>query len=232
MIKETILGATKYVGSGIEKSLSASSVGNEVCQNWLKQEYGIIDETEIGQNTLGSIFHLGMEKMFEGSAFDTEFAMHKKLGDYSITGTADLIDTKSNCIYDYKLTKNYTYKMWSKEPLTNGYTVQMNVLKWLAERTYPEKKFDMKLVWFLKDAVATKDEPNMIISEVPAIDIEPIIQAAVDELKGVLDVPPKCKDLWMRKVKGVNVPMKCKYYCSYNKVCPHYDEPVKLPTTW
>ena len=230
MIKEKILKSTKYIGSGIEQSISASSVGNETCQNWLRAKHGIINDTEVGQNTIGSILHLGMETMFKDTVYSTEKNFSKKLSDYTITGTADLVT--DDCIYDYKLTKNYTYKMWIKDQLTNGYTIQLNVLRWLAESNDPSTKFSMKLVWFLKDANATKDEPNMIISDVPIIDIEPIIQQAIDDIKGVLDVPPKCKDLWMRKVKGTNVPFKCKYYCSYNKVCPHYTTAIETPTSW
>lgn len=222
-----ILDATKYTGSGIKKSLSASAVGNEVLQNWLRVKYGIVDDTELGQNTLGSILHLGMEKVFEEDKYKTEHSMKRMLGDYAITGTADMITDK--CIYDYKLTKNYTVKMWNKEPETHGYTIQLNVLRWILDGDGSLGDHDMKLVWFLKDANATKDEPNMIISKVPKINIEPIIQEAVNELDGVLDVPAKCKDLWPRKIKGATVNMKCKYYCSYNKVCPHYKEPAETP---
>lgn len=220
-ITQKILEACKYTGSGIEKSLSASSVGNEVCQNWLKQKHGIIDDTKVGANTLGTILHLGMEQIFKDDGL-VEHAMKRELDDYTITGTADLI--LDGCIYDYKFTKNYTLKKWREDKEGNTYTKQLNVLRWLSG-----DDLDMKLIFFLKDANDAKAEPHIVIEDVPVIDIEPVIQQAVNDLKSVLDQPPKCKDVWMRKINGVNKPSRCMFYCSYSDVCPHYLEPVTTP---
>ena len=54
-LEELILDRTKYVGSGIVKSISASQLTTEPLAWWLKYKHGNINDTKIGQNTIGSI---------------------------------------------------------------------------------------------------------------------------------------------------------------------------------
>jgi len=225
-LEKIILEETKYIGSDIKNSISASQVTTEPLQQYLKWKYGNIEDDKVGQNTLGSILHLGMEQILKEKSALTEYSMEYKLwNDWTITGTADLI--VDGAIYDYKFTKEYSRKMWLKDKENHQYTIQLNTLRYLWKQLPSDIKTEPKMyiVWFIKDA--KQGEPTMIIDEVPLIKhIEDILIDATNELRQWVEndiEPPVCKDKWTRKIKGNTVHTKCMYYCSYNKVCPHYN---------
>jgi len=90
--------------------------------------------------------------------------------------------------------------------------------------------------YFIKDAKAIEFEKSFRPEVVPNKEGTEEVRAAMttlmqvvaitDSLQGYIEageIPPECKDLWIRNVKGKTVRTRCQLYCSYNSVCPYYD---------
>jgi cation transport regulator ChaC len=64
-LKEVILDNIQYKPAYDkkegERTISASMIGSEPLINYLKMTEGSVEKQSIGDNTLGSVFHLGME---------------------------------------------------------------------------------------------------------------------------------------------------------------------------
>lgn len=246
-VKELILDGTKYVSGSVDIvpddafSISASQLGKEDLQVYLQMIYGNQPETEISDATLGTIFHKGMECMaLEAQEDQTvqdqiliEHSMAWKLpNEWWFTGTADLVHYNGSTFYihDYKLTKNYTVKMFRKNVLGHTYGLQMSGLAYLAGKNLMTKDDSVSCTvdFFLKDSNKMKFEPVHV-----PVTFAPLLPATVEELivektNRIQDhivnatIPPECKDTWIRKVGGQTVKTMCEFYCSQKNNCPYY----------
>ena len=240
-----------FVNNEDKYVISASMVANDPLQNYLSIIHGKIDGNKIDDTHLGSVFHKGMEEIMGAKVGETsyvyavEHSMHKELSNgWILSGTADLIlePTPGNFeIRDYKLTKNYAHKMFLKEKYTHSYTKQLQVLESLfreGENRSANLINNVTLVcdYFIKDAKAIEYEKSYRPEEVPNKEGTEDIRAAevtlmevvaiTDTLQSYIEsatIPPECKDLWIRNVKGNIIRTRCQLYCSYNSVCPYYD---------
>ena len=250
-VKNMVLEATQYVSGYVNKDddyvISASMVGKEPLQNYLSIVHGKITDTDIGDNTLGSVFHKGMEqiameKVKSGTGkniIGIEKPLYYKLpNDWILSGTADLIllDENNNVeIHDYKLTKSYAHAMFLKEKFSHDYTKQLQVLDALIrEGDYrPEEvngQIELVVDYFVKDAKAINYEasfrPEPAPNKTGTDDMRAAevtfaeVVAITDSLQGYIEagqVPPECKDKWPRNIKGTVIPTKCALYCSHGK---------------
>ena len=252
--EKVVLAGTKYE-RGFEPPedayvISASMIGKEPLQNYLSILYGTQDQDVISDNTLGSVFHRGMQEIvldtIKTGAGDgeehvlVEHNMHMILpNEWYLSGTADLIirhaDGTSR-IEDHKLTKSYALKMIKKGLANHDYTQQLqglDLLNW-NENPFPEEsKVQSELVInvFCKDAKAIDKEPTFTPILAPNESImntkEKIVEIT-NSLQSYIEageIPPVCPDVWLRKLKnGTTIPTKCALYCSHGKagICPHY----------
>ena len=257
-LSEVILEGTAYVSGFVNKdddyTISASMIGKEPLENYLRIVNGTVPETALSDATLGTVFHRGMEGIMQDRAIadgdksivGIEKSMSHKLSNgWVLSGTADLIVKTAPgrySIHDYKLTKNYTYKMLQKELHTHNYTKQLQVLDALFRvdggAGEINNDIDLYIEMFLKDSKAVAFEPilrsvkapnkvgttDMNASEVLFTEVVQI----TDSLQAYIEsgeLPPKCTDVWPRNVKGTVIATKCALYCSYGKAgtCPHYN---------
>ncbi len=248
-LEKEILNATKYVSGYINEDdkyvLSASMIGKEPLENYLSIIYGKEPETILSDATLGTILHKGMETIMQSRMKDnknilcTEYSMYMNLPNgWVISGTADLITepTVYNYeVHDYKFTKNYTVKMYDKESTTHAYSKQLDVLNLLWSKGLLKEHGQKTTVvsvldFFLKDSKAINKEPILVQRKREAPDKEKLLEELTNitnELQEYIEsgtVPPKCEDLWSRKVNGKLIPTKCALYCSHGKAgnCPYY----------
>ena len=230
-IEKLLINRTKYQGNAEpnRKAISASEFGSEMLQIWLRQKYGVIENKEFTQSTLGSIMHLGVQELLKDEydcEVECEICMNDE--DWMLTGSIDLLNDKE--IIDIKVTKSYTMQKVLEDP-NHQYVWQLSVyryLMWVIEG----KVLDTKLLFLFKDGGV--DFRNMTtIPSFKLVEIEPKsfkevegkFNEIVNELKRYDELnlkPPQCKDLWFRKTKDGSIPMKCEYYCGYKNVCPYY----------
>ena len=206
-IEKTILEATTYVSGYVNKDddyvISASMVGNDPLQNYLSIIHGKIGEEVIGDNTLGSVFHLGMKGIMQrkldlciangetSNIIGIEKDMYVKLSNgWILSGTADLIlnNRGSVEIHDYKLSKSYAKKKLKEQLTTHNYAIQLRVLDALFRENQDGKVYgiegDIRLSvdFFSKDAKAIEFEPtyeDVVIPSKKGIEFEPTYEDVV-----------------------------------------------------
>jgi len=214
-IEKIIKEKTAYSGTKKEgKILTASMVGAEDYQNYLRIKYGIEERESIDQTTIGTLLHLGLEKIFGKGK-----RIKANKGDWTLEGEYDaFID---NVLYDFKLTKSYTEKKIKENIENHPYTLQLNFYRYLLEKEGQKVK-EMKLVLFFKDGGydfrRDKNIPDFKEIKVPEINIEKIIEEKIKTLNEWLKDESKierCKDLWFRGDK----PIRCIKYCNFRKFC-------------
>lgn len=248
-LNQIILDGTKYV-SGFANTednyvISASMVGKDPLQNYLSILHGTIDNDKISDNTLGTILHKGMEQLIVpqiANEDDTQvFIEHNMVmilaNGWILSGTADLMYANPGMpltIRDYKFTKAYALKMFKQNPSAHQYSKQLSVLDLLAVKNHlhePGEPDANELIcdFFLKDANAMKSEithnPQMVVPTIDHATLEEQIVEETNILQAYIEageIPPRCEDVWERNVSGKIIPSRCAYWCSYNKVCPHY----------
>ncbi len=249
-IDEMILDATRYESGSKDNIpenalfLSASMLGNEPLQNYLRTIHGNTEQEKVEDNTLGSVLHLGMEQVVLKSkdkildkalSVETEKPMHIQItDDWFFTGTADLVIEMHDIVYihDYKFVKAYSLTKYNEQLKDidtdyHQYVYQMNGLRYLAQQYYPEKDIFTQLDFFIRDANKLKGESVHESPVIPYIgNIEDIIKTKISDLdKAIknLEVPPICSDLWARKIKGKFIPdVRCQFYCDQKNNCPYY----------
>ena len=254
-IEKLILKATEYGGDkrAGQKAISASSLNKPLLQLWLRYKYGVIPAEKVTMATLGSLLHLGMEKVCEGK-FTTEADYEAKLWandeEWKLTGTIDAIelgeDGKPKTIYDWKTIKRYRVETLKKhieeDPWSDDYIVQMNVYAFLIMRKHSVVP-EMKIVTLSPDAGLNSrkgiEEPFLEIIDIPDLGMSQVGERVVQTIQDLQwhikegSVPPRCEDTWPRKVNGTTVPLRCMYFCSYQGYCPHYNpKPETVTATW
>ena len=238
-ITEKILEKTQYNGNkeqGI-KALSASDFGNDLLQIYLRYKYGVPDSNNFGQDTIGSICHIGLQDILKD-----EYECEKKFNvimknNWKLTGSIDLLNIKNNELIDIKVTKQYTVERVLKD-INHQYRWQLSVYKYLVDKYY-NIDIDIKLLLVLKDG-GYNFRKMMIEPSLELLDIEPISKDKIEErfyeitkqikhYEQLDEYPPQCKDLWWRKTKTGSIPVRCEQYCSYKDVCPYYHKnPMKV----
>lgn len=184
-LKKMVLDGIKYEKDYVKEDgnyvISASMIGREPIQNYLTIVHGTIDDEEIGDTTLGSVFHKGMETIAleymqtiddhnpdepviqpeEGFSYQLE-------NGWWVEGTADLVNTSDALAFqirDYKLTKKYAHTMFKKEKHSHNYTKQLQTLEALFRKELEKQGMEPTSVelicdFFLKDAKAAEYQPS------------------------------------------------------------------------
>lgn len=259
IVENIIRNGTRYVSGSKDYIpedalfISASQVGAEPLQIYLRIMYGSQEKDDITDATLGTILHHGMEKIVNeqaqalyeesGIEIDTEVPMHIQLPNrWYVTGTADLVVKNGNNleIHDYKFTKYYALKKFEEEKLSwhqgaspHQYTLQLNTLRYLAEKmALVDGEVSMHIDYFIRDANKLKSEPVHRMVEPPKLnEIENILIEKTNEIQEYIvnaQVPPVCSDLWPRKMNGTFIPdVKCQFYCDMKHVCPYFKSKAK-----
>ena len=238
-----LLSATKYIPSEHKMRLSASEVSSDMLELYLKRKHNI-SESKISQATIGSLLHVGCEMAFAEEDYVSVEETFSKLitgtNSYA-TATVDYIDTKNKVVIDWKTTKEYTAKMVKAaikkgDLFGNGYILQMNHQNYIIN----EPGYKYYLGMFYKDAKVDYktgiESDSFELIEIPMIDPDKYHKYIIDKAN-LLELmikdnimPIKCSDLWPRKIGGVTINAKCKYYCSVSSVCPHYDNGIQPDT--
>jgi len=229
-IEYKLISKTQYQGNKepMQKIISASDFGNELLQIYLRYKYGIQNKEEFGQDTIGSIMHIGIQELLKN-----EYEIEKKIelkmdNDWLLSGSIDLMNDKE--IIDIKVTKQYTIEKILKEQ-NHQYIWQLSVYKYLVKKILG-KDLDTKLLLILKDGGydfrRMEMKPSLVL-----LDIEPKsdkeieekfynICSKIEQYEELGEYPQICSDLWWRKTKNQSIPVRCKVYCSFKDKCPYY----------
>ncbi len=232
---QLFLKATRYTGNTEPdvKQFSASMLGNDPLQNYLKFKHGSPPEKEFTAATFGSVFHLGAELAFKDTPnADVETSMKVKLQNgWTISGSVDLILHEHKQIIDWKTTTGTAIAKVKTEGRDGGYALQLAVYKYLLYKTQG-KIYNTSLGMIDKSFSYFKTNKNdqLTFIEVETYTPEEIEQKllnATNELQHFIDMdisPPQCAELWFLKRKGQPaVKMRCRHYCDQNINCPHYN---------
>jgi len=235
--KQEILNATKYhrdIQPG-DKVLSASSLANDTLQLWLQYKYGKGKEQQhIDANTFGSLLQLGIDCMLQDS---NRYEIKKKLeyklhnSDWIISGEIDVFDKEYNVIIDNKLTTQTAIEKIKKEKTKNNYILQMSVYKYLLKKV---ENIDSEAILAIFNKTyslfkaSNKYAPDefMPVETLSVNETDNAIRTKIKELETYIELdsePPKCANVFPFKQKnGSFKEMRCIHYCSFNHVCPYY----------
>ncbi len=235
---DEVLKATQY--SGIKEAntriISASQLGADPQEVLMRYKYGIIDDDTIGQNTLGSLVHIALEKIYSNKkGILVEYCPKPiKIDDLFLTGSIDRIDIINKEIIDIKVTKTYAIKKMI-EGTSEAYRWQLSAYRYLM---YRETGDDFKCfieAWDKQGGYDVRKGEDIPTKQ--KIEIEPYsyeqVKARFRKLVEFVKkgVEKQCDDVFLRKIKGKTVPLKCLKYCSYNKVCKFYNPKVETVMT-
>jgi hypothetical protein len=245
-IYDIILKETQYEGNTEpgQKIISASDFGNDILQIYYRYKYGVPKKEIIGQDTIGTVVHKGMEALLSDyEDVETELSLEKEFDNgWKLSGTIDIVHKGFGVIADIKVTKAYTLEKVQKEPL-HQYTLQLNVYRYLYEHLKDAKINKLHLIAFLKDGGfdfrKMENKPSFQVLEVQKIPDEEIekrfneIAKAIEEYESLGIEPPQCSDVWLRKTKEGAIPIRCAQYCAYNNLCKYYNpKPTKVVGLW
>ena len=241
--KEMINSSTQYSGEkkSHRKILSASGLNIDQIAWRLKYEHGLIERDELGQNTIGTIFQLGVDKCASNngnivSAIRFEVNL---INGFILSGEIDQLITIGNTIWiiDNKVIKHSRFMGIKKKGAYDDYALQVRAYKYLLEENNKFKGYNIRMAlacWF-KDGTKFGSKPksdfelyevedNFSSSEFETEIIYPKLLDLEDSLKVNIEDLDQCSNLlWNNKGKGeTSEPMKCKYFCEHNIYCPHY----------
>ncbi len=234
-IEDTLCKAAAYSGNqkSHKKEISASQLGNDDLQLYLKYMNGGKDSTKFEANTAGSIYHLGAEAAFENvSDTQTELSMRYELSNgWIVTGTVDLILHMFKIIADHKLTTGTSISSTVKEGRNSSYALQMGVYKLLLKKNHDLDDYtailpmvDKSFSYFKKNKY---DQLTFVEVETHSLeDIEQMLIDKTNKLQEYIDLglePPECKNLFWYAPKGqARKTMRCIYYCDQRENCASY----------
>jgi len=241
IIQQDVLNLAKYSGNTKpRKSISASMLDDDMLKIYFRVKFGIIDNQTFTQdNTLGSIFQLGIDHLADER--DTLEARVRREIPYKDSGwilsaETDIIDYENKTICDFKLTKEYTYKNFNQN---HSYAWQVRLQDYIFRKTNLIKNdYKLYLYMLFKDIRQNESflKPIEQIVEVEKYE-DDVIEEKIDEIIYVIESWLEdeskievCKDLWWRKSKnGNSYPSKCEKYCSYKSICKFYNSHSKTP---
>jgi len=240
-IEKILLEATQYGGNSTPgiKAISASQLGSDPQQALLRYKYGVRENKEFGQNTLGSLCHLAFEHIFnKKDNFVVEYDVRKPMyKGWIMSGSIDLFDRENKIIYDIKVSKDYTKKK-ILETFDHQYIIQLSAYKYMLEYCDNISDVQTKLIFISKDAgfnARTAEEtPTLEI-----MDIEPVWENRIEDIArnhiNFIEAGEErqCSDVWMRRMGSTSVPMRCMMYCNYSDKCKFYNpKPSTAMNAW
>ena len=236
-IEDTLVKAAAYSGNmdAKKKEISASQLGNDDLQIYLKYMNGGKDSNEFGANTFGSIYHLGAEEAFKDIPnSETEVSMRYKLSNgWTLTGTVDLLLHAFKIIADHKTTTSGSIASTVKDGRNGGYALQMGAYKLLLKKNH--NLDDYTAILPMVDKSFSHFKPNkydqLTFVEAETYSIEDIEQMAIDKTNKIQEyidfeiVPPVCKNRFPFKPRGSKTtkPMRCLHYCDQADNCKHFN---------
>jgi len=249
-MKKLILESTQYSGNSDKeiKALSASQLNDDVLRLWLRYKYGVVENDEISMATIGTLVHKGIECIIkERAATEDNFNIQSEVDlkmnfentEWMLTGTADIVDFEERIVYDIKTIKKYRVSKLKNEMMSDDYTIQLNAYRMMLENTIGDR-FKMAVLALSPDggfsARTGNTEQTFEEIEIERIENSVISGMFIDKVKlleyyiEANEVPQKCEDVWIRKVKGKAIPLRCQQYCSYNSICPYYNPKIETHT--
>jgi len=238
--EKILIEGTEYTGNSEAKKkiISASQLGNDDLQIYLKYVNGSKHKSEYTAATVGSIYQLGVDKCFEGrDGYVSAYRMKYDLPNgWTVSGECDQIDLANKVIFDNKVTTATSIASTIKDGKNSGYGLQMGVYKFL----------------LYEEAIAAGKEPIEFTAVLPMVDkgfsyfkkpkynqltfvevetysIEDIKQMLIDKsdkIQEYIDMevePPQCTNLFWYAEKGkARKPMRCIHYCDQVANCKHY----------
>lgn len=238
-----LLRAARYSGNKEpgKKSFSASMLGNDVLQNFLKFKHGSSDSTQFEANTFGSIYQLGVDMAAdlynksrqEEDRYSSAFRHKVTLANgWEVSGEMDQIDNELKVIFDNKVTTATTLASIKKEGKMHGYALQLGVYNWLMYKLTGEEYLtaipliDKGFSYFkpLKNNQLSFVEVETYSPD----EIEAMLIEKTNELQQFIDLdqePAECKNLFLYGRKGeTKKRMRCLFYCDFAEHCKYYSK--------
>ncbi len=251
--EKMLLEASTYSGNKEpeKKIFSASMLGTDLLQIYLKYYHGSKDQTRFGMNTLGSIYQLGADVAADSwnqkhsPTMKPQYQQALRLtytlpNGWIISGEMDHVDWKNKVIIDNKVTTESAVTKVKQEGIHNGYGLQMatyQFLLYMHMREQGEKFPDVFGVLlpmvnksFSHYKKANKFEIlNMIEPDTHTLnDVEALLIEKTNLLQEYIDLetpPPECENLWWFGFGAATKrKMRCLYYCDQSKHCSHLSE--------
>ena len=223
-----ILSKLGYSGNkeASKKNISASMISGEPQQAFMRYKYGVEPEDSFSQASFGSLVHLGLEQVFKDKKnILCEEALSYEFEGWNISGTIDRLDLSNNVITDIKTTKTYSIANVKKD-MNHQYRWQLNTYRWLVHKV-TDRDCSMQLEFYDKQG-GMDFRKGIEVPTLSYLDIDLIADELIEEkIREIIlyienGVENQCKELWFRKVNGVNIPMRCEAYCSYKGKCTQY----------
>ena len=235
-IENTLVKAAAYSGNMEpgKKQISASQLGNDTLQLYLKYKHGGKESIIFDAATFGSIYHLGAEYAFKDiDTVETEKSLSYELSNgWLVTGSIDLIDHKHKLIVDHKTTTATSIASTQKEGKNSSYGLQQSVYRWLLKKNY-DLDYSAILAMVDKNFSYFKDNKfnqiNFIEIDTHTIeDTEQLLLDKTNELQSYIDLdqePGQCQNLFWYARKGQKrKAMKCLHYCDQSQHCPYFSD--------
>jgi hypothetical protein len=243
-----ILESTTYSGNKIKqkKILSASQINNDDLPLYLKYMYGLNKkEPQYGQNTIGSIYQLGCDKIFENKVGEIAKRLELKLkNEWLLSGELDhLIPFEYNgdthyVIVDNKLVKYAKLDEILKKGDKHDYSLQVRIYKYLLHvvmgidndkiHTYLFLAFKDGS-WFTKSII-----PNYKLLKINNTlndkELEQLFYDKTNRMDYYFDnneIPDKCKNLFWRAAEKPAKPMRCLKFCDVSEHCSYNNKYTK-----
>jgi len=236
-IEDTLVAAAAYGGNqtSMKKQISASQLGNDDLQLYLKYMHGGKDGAEFEANTFGSIYHLGAEKAFAGIPdVETEMSMKYMLPNgWLVTGSVDLILHKYKVIADHKTTTATSIASTIKDGKNSSYGLQMAVYKLLLSKERNLHDYSAVLPMVDKSfSYFKKNKYNQLtfvdMETFSVEDTERLLVEKTNRLQEFIDLgqePAECANLfWYGPKGGKRKRMRCIHYCDQSNNCPYYKD--------
>ena len=246
-----LLESAEYSGNKLpeQKIFSASMLGNDMLQIYLKYFNGTTSQKQYGMNTLGSVYQLGAdvaadnwnERHYSQKKPQYQQALrltYKLSNGWTISGEMDHIDWINNVIVDNKVVTETSVLKVKSEGKDNGYALQMGVYQFLLynhmKTTFkiPEPEIFKVLLPMINKGhslykkINKTNILNMIEPETYSLaDIEQLLIDKTNLLQEYIDLnefPPECENLWWFGFGAApKKKMRCLHYCDQSKFCPN-----------
>ena len=251
--EQVLLNASTYSGNKKkeQKIFSASMLGTDMLQIYLKYYHGSSDQKQFGMNTLGSIYQLGADRATEmhdrQRAIDTEpqyenalRLTYKLSNGWVVSGEMDHVDSVNKVIIDNKVVTETAVINVKKEGKNNSYALQMAVYQFLLYKSMQEGGIENPTVYKPLLTMVNKGFShykksnklqimNMIEPDTHTLeDTEALLLEKTNQLQEYIDLgeaPPECANLWWFGFGAApKRKMRCLYYCDQSKNCDHLSD--------
>jgi len=253
--KKAIIKATEYSGNKSvgKKILSASSITNDDLVLILKYKHGSVESDEFGQNTIGSLYQLGVDDAFKNiDNVDTALRLEHSIPstDWVLSGEIDQLvhlehdGVMHHYIVDNKLVKHKTKTDVLKDGM-HSYVLQLNAYRWLLHKNEVINDCEpvhLVLAFAYKDGTlfAKEEIPNFELVNIDLMmmdneTFESIIIEKANHLESFLSLdttPPECStkfwNMSKKKTTGKAVPERCvRNWCGVADYCPYFQKGKK-----